>query len=149
MRTARILFTLLTYLLLTACQASPTLPDAPPDSIASPLPSLPAPGDVDMTPSMIQPEEPALQELITNVKADLAGRLSLPMQEISLIEFTEVEWSDSSMDCPEPGMSYLQVITPGYRIILQANNNSYEYHSSRDAYFVYCEGRIPPIIPQP
>ena len=64
-------------------------------------------------------------------------------------EFTAVEWSDSSMDCPEPGMSYLQVITPGYRIILQANNNSYEYHSNRDSYFVYCEGRVPPIIPQP
>lgn len=102
-----------------------------------------------MTPSMLAPEDPGLQDLITNVKADLAGRLSLPMEEITLIEFNEVEWSDSSMDCPEPGMSYLQVITPGYRIILQANNNSYEYHSNRDSYFVYCEGRIPPIIPQP
>jgi hypothetical protein len=102
-----------------------------------------------MTPSMIPPEEPGLQELITNVKADLAGRLSLPTEEITITELTEVEWSDSSLDCPEPEMSYLQVITPGYRIILQANNNSYEYHSNRDSYFVYCEGRVPPIIPQP
>ena len=102
-----------------------------------------------MTPSMIPPEEPGLQELITNVKADLAGRLSVSMQEISLIELTEVEWSDSSLDCPEPDMSYLQVITPGYRILLQANNSVYEYHSNRDSYFVYCEGRVPPIIPQP
>lgn len=102
-----------------------------------------------MTPSVIPPEEPGLQELITNVKADLAGRLSLPMQEISLIEFTAVEWSDSSLDCPEPEMSYLQVITPGYRMILQVNGNSYEYHSNRDSYFVYCEGRVPPVIPQP
>jgi hypothetical protein len=102
-----------------------------------------------MTPSVTPPEEPGLQALITNVKTDLAGRLSIPLEEITLIEFTAVEWSDSSMDCPEPGMSYLQVITPGYRIILQANNNSYEYHSNRDSYFVYCEGRVPPIIPQP
>ena len=102
-----------------------------------------------MAPSIIPPEEPGLQELITNVKTDLTGRLSIPLEEISLIEFTAVEWSDSSMDCPEPGMSYLQVITPGYRIILQANNNSYEYHSNRDSYFVYCEGQIPPVIPQP
>jgi hypothetical protein len=102
-----------------------------------------------MTPSMLTPEEPGLQDILTNVKADLAGRLSLPMEEITLIELTEVEWSDSSMDCPEPGMSYLQVITPGYRIILRANGNPYEYHSNRDSYFVYCEGRVPPIIPQP
>ena len=148
MRTASILFTLLTYL-LTGCQASPALTDAPPDSISSPLPTLPATGDVEMTPSMRSPEEPGLQDLITNVKADLAGRLSVPVEEITLIEFSEVEWSDSSMDCPEPGMSYLQVITPGYRIILQANDNSYEYHSNRDSYFVYCEGRVPPVIPQP
>ena len=149
MRTASILFILMTFLLLTGCQASPTLPDAPPDSISSPLPTLPATGDVEMTPSILLPEEPGLQDLITKVKADLAGRLSLPLEEITLIEFTEVEWSDSSMDCPEPGMSYLQVITPGYRIILQANGNSYEYHSNRDSYFVYCEGRVPPVIPQP
>ena len=148
MRTASILFTLLTYL-LNGCQASPTLPDAPPDSISSPLPTLPATGDVEMTPSILPPEEPGLQDLITNVKADLAGRLSLPAEEITLLEYTEVEWSDSSMDCPERGMSYLQVITPGYRIILQANGNSYEYHSNRDSYFVYCEGRVPPIVPQP
>jgi hypothetical protein len=102
-----------------------------------------------MTPSVIPPEEPGLQELITNVKADLAGRLSIPLEEITLIEFTAVEWSDSSLDCPEPGMSYLQVITPGYRIILQANNSFYGYHSNRDSYFVYCEGRVPPIVPQP
>jgi hypothetical protein len=148
LRTASILFTLLTYL-LNGCQASPTLPDAPPDSISSPLATLPATGDVEMTPSILPPEEPGLQDLITNVKADLAGRLSLPAEEITLLEYTEVEWSDSSMDCPEPGMSYLQVITPGYRIILQANGNSYEYHSNRDSYFVYCEGRVPPIVPQP
>ena len=148
MRTASILFTLLTYL-LNGCQASPTLPDAPPDSISSPLPTLPATGDVEMTPPILPLEEPGLQDLITNVKADLAGRLSLPAEEITLLEYTEVEWSDSSMDCPEPGMSYLQVITPGYRIILQANGNSYEYHSNRDSYFVYCEGRVPPVIPQP
>lgn len=102
-----------------------------------------------MTPSMIPPEEPGLQELITNVKADLAGRLSLPMEEITLAEVIDVEWADSSLDCPEPGMSYLQVITPGYRIVLQANGSAYEYHSNRDSYFVYCEGRVPPIVPQP
>ena len=102
-----------------------------------------------MTPSMIPPEEPGLQELITNVKGDLAGRLSIPLEEITLVEFTAVEWSDSSLDCPEPGMSYLQVITPGYRIVLQANGSAYEYHSNRNSYFVYCKGRVPPIVPQP
>ena len=148
MRITRILFTLLTFL-LTGCQASQTLPDTPPESISSPIPTLPVTGDIEMTPSLLTPEEPGLQELITNIKADLAGRLSLPMEEISLVEVTEVEWSDSSLDCPQEGMSYLQVITPGYRILLQANNQTYEYHTNRDSHFVFCSGRLPPIIPQP
>jgi hypothetical protein len=102
-----------------------------------------------MTPFLLAPEDPGLQDLVTKVKADLAGRLSLPVEEITLIEFTEVEWSDSSLDCPQEGMSYLQVITPGYRILLQANNQTYEYHTNRHSHFVFCSDRLPPIIPQP
>jgi hypothetical protein len=46
-------------------------------------------------------------------------------------------------------MDYLQVITPGYRIVLQVNDQSYEYHTNRDAFFVYCENQVPPILPKP
>jgi hypothetical protein len=60
-----------------------------------------------------------------------------------------VEWSDSSLDCPQTGMEYLQVTTPGYRIVLQVNNQSYEYHTNRDAYFVYCVDQAPPGNPRP
>lgn len=33
------------------------------------------------------------------------------------------------MGFPEEGMMYTQVITPGFRIILKAEGNFYEYHS--------------------
>lgn len=82
-------------------------------------------------------------------REDLAQRLSIPASHINLAEFMEVEWSDSSLDCPQPGMSYLQVITPGYRILLEVNAQVYEYHSNKDVYVVYCEDRMPPIIPKP
>ena len=100
-----------------------------------------------MTPAT--PADPRLQDLIERTKDDLANRLNRTKEEISLIEVTEVEWSDSSLDCPQPGMEYLQVITPGYRILLQANNQLYEYHSNQDTYFVYCEDGVPPILPKP
>ena len=79
------------------------------------------------------------QSLIERAKEDLAQRLSISTTEINLVEIVEVEWSDSSLDCPQPGMEYLQVITPGYRIQLESGGNIYEYHSNRDTYVIYCE----------
>jgi hypothetical protein len=87
--------------------------------------------------------------LLQETKEDLAKRLAILSDEILLLEMSEVEWSDSSLDCPQPGMSYLQAITPGYRIVLQANDQAYEYHTNRDAYFVYCEDRGPSVLPKP
>jgi hypothetical protein len=102
-----------------------------------------------MSPSLPTPADSGLQNLIDRTKEDLAGRLALAVDAIEVAELTEVEWSDSSLDCPQPEMSYLPVITPGYRIVLRANGQAYEYHSNRDTYFILCENRIPPIIPEP
>jgi hypothetical protein len=102
-----------------------------------------------MTPSQPAPSDPSLQNLIDRAEQDLVTRLAIPADEISIVEITEVEWSDSSLDCPQPGMSYLQVITPGYRIVLEAGGQSHEYHTNRDAYFIYCENNASPLTPKP
>jgi hypothetical protein len=90
-----------------------------------------------------------LENLIEKAKDDLAQRLDIPITQISLVEATAVEWSDSSLGCPQPDMFYTQVITPGYRILFDFNGQQYEYHSNRETYFVYCENLIPPILPKP
>lgn len=102
-----------------------------------------------MTPSLPTPADASLQNLIELIKTDLANRQAVSVDEIILVETAEVEWSDSSLDCPQPGMEYLQVITPGYRIVLQVNDQSYEYHTNKNNYFVHCENRVPPILPKP
>ena len=102
-----------------------------------------------MTPSLPTPTDPELQNLIELAAQDLAARLGVSFTEIFVIEATPVEWSDSSLDCPQEGMSYLQVITPGYRIVLQAESQTHEYHTNRAGYFVLCNNRLPPITPQP
>jgi len=102
-----------------------------------------------VTTSVPTPTDAGLQNLIEKAKEDLAQRLSMSVTQINLVEATEAEWSDSSLGCPQPGMDYLQVITPGYLILLEVNAQTYEYHSNRDTYFVYCENSGPPIIPKP
>jgi hypothetical protein len=78
------------------------------------------------------------QEIVDLVKQDLSEQLEIPADEIRVLEIEAVEWPDSSMGCPQPGMSYLQVITPGYRIVLEGNGDEYTYHTGNNA-FVLCE----------
>ena len=98
---------------------------------------------------MPTPADSNLQNLIELTRQDLAGRLAVSADEITLVEAIAVEWSDSSLGCPQEGMSYLQVITPGYRIVLQVNNQSYAYHTNRSGHFVYCADPLPPISQHP
>ena len=90
-----------------------------------------------------------LEDLIATVKEDLANRLAVSSEEVTLVETLEVEWSDSSLDCPQPDMAYLQVVTPGYRILLDVNSQIYEYHTNRASYFVFCDHPIPPFPAKP
>ena len=102
-----------------------------------------------MTSALPTPSDAGSQGLIEKAKEDLAQRLSISRIQINLVEMTEVEWSDSSLGCPQPGMDYLQVITPGYLILLGVDAQRYEYHSNRDTYFVLCENSGPPSLPKP
>jgi hypothetical protein len=73
------------------------------------------------------------QDALQRARDDLASRLNVDSGEISVIGAEAVDWSDASLGCPEPGKVYAQVITPGYRIVLEARGQRYEYHSDSEA----------------
>ena len=98
-----------------------------------------------MTPSLPTPANPSLQNLIDRAVADLAQRLFVPAAQIQLVEASPVVWPDSSLGCPQEGMVYAQVLTPGYLIRLNANNTEYEYHASRGTEVIFCENPSPPV----
>ncbi|MSP13335.1 MAG: hypothetical protein EXR62_10320 [Chloroflexi bacterium] len=53
---------------------------------------------------------------------------------------SEIEWRDSSLGCPEPGKMYLQVIIPGYRVVLQKNGETIEIHTDKSGdHMVICK----------
>ncbi len=76
----------------------------------------------------------------------LAERLSAPVDSLALVSDEPVSWSDASLGCPEEGMMYAQVITPGHRITFSYQGEQYEVHTSRDdgpgsqLRMVSCEG---------
>lgn len=109
-----------------------------------PTPPSVLPGSSTSTPSTSVPAGSTLDRMVEAAKSDLSGRLGIDPSDISLLEAGEVTWRNSSRGCPQPGMSYLQVLTPGYLIRLQANGIPYEYHAGSDATPFYCSNPEPP-----
>lgn len=76
--------------------------------------------------------------IVHQVSQDLAKRLGLDISEITTITVAEVEWSDAAIGCPKPGTGAAAVITPGYRILLEGNEQTFTYHTDRNGNFVLC-----------
>jgi hypothetical protein len=82
---------------------------------------------------------PELSGLIGLATTDLAGRLGVDESTINVALVEEVTWSDASLGCPDPDMSYAQVITDGLRILLESNGAVYDYRSGGVSDPALCE----------
>ena len=136
-------------LALAALAACAPLPAGPASPIATPPVASAVPGqpvlEEPMPSATLPPQEttpaatraplPIVGELAV---ADLARQLGIAAEAITVRSVEAVEWPDASLGCPEPGMMYAQVITPGYRIMLEANGQFYEYHAGRKGTIVRC-----------
>jgi len=140
MKNLWITISLILSLTLAGC-----IPSQP--TLATPAPVLPTEMETTQEP---QPKptnpDPVIQSLIEKATDDLSQRLSVSASQINLIQASEVTWPDGSLGCPREGMSYIQVLTPGYFIVLENDNNQYGYHSGRDGNVFYCPNQVPPII---
>ncbi len=95
--------------------------------------------EVKEEPSIPTPSNPALQQMVTQAKTDLAERLDINRGQIDLLELKEVVWPDTSLGCPRPGMAYPQVTRDGHLIRLRAGKRTYEYHSGQSRAPFLCE----------
>ena len=66
----------------------------------------------------------------------LAADLQVAKERILVDTIRAVDWPDSSIGCPQPGHSYLQVITPGHKVTLRANGQDYVVHESHQRAFI-------------
>lgn len=74
------------------------------------------------------PFDAGLESFVMQAKDDLAKRLSIPTEQINVLEAASVIWPDGSLGCPKPGMLYTQVQVDGILIRLQVGEQTYEYH---------------------
>ena len=133
--------------LLAACTPNiiPTSTDTPKSSTYS-IPTA-WKDNPTMTPTHSTPVFPQLQNLIDKAKGDLAQRLSISENQIILVKAIDVIWPDSSLGCPQPGIGYAQVLTEGFLIYLETDNEFYRYHTDYDEQIILCESPEYPLIP--
>ena len=132
-------------IVLTACsvvsqdQPQPVSPPLPtrassplPTRVSSPLATwvaspLPTPGDSSRSNATVRA---AIN--------DFATKLKIAPEKIQVVSVEEVDWPDTSMGCPQPGMFYAQVIVQGYRIVLAAEGKQVVYHADRQGHVGTC-----------
>lgn len=99
------------------------------NSFEAPKPGIPNP--------MVRMTERARQAL--------ASRLDVPVENVTVVDGEEVTWSSTALGCPAPDMFYAQMMTPGYRIILEADGERYRYHTDQNEHLVLCSDEGHPL----
>ena len=87
--------------------------------------------DIDEPPTSI----PAPEELTSAQRAvlrALSGSLGIAEELITLVSTEAVDWPDGCLGIQEEGLMCTQVITPGFRVIAEANGREVEYHTNED-----------------
>jgi len=74
---------------------------------------------------------------------DLTLRAVVRREAISVVEAVQLNWPDGSLGCAAPHTAVIQGVTPGYRVRLAANGQTYAYHSDLRGHFLVCDSGIP------
>ncbi len=60
----------------------------------------------------------------------VAAQTGLAPDQLNIISSEAVNFSDASLGCPQPGMAYPQVITPGYRVLVEGGGQNFDVRVS-------------------
>lgn len=93
---------------------------------------------VDQNNGSARPEKISIGQQIQGSKSDLASRIGVAEESITVNNARSVQWSSGAVGCPKPGMSYTQALVPGIRLLLEANGTIYYYHGETGRSLFYC-----------
>jgi hypothetical protein len=71
------------------------------------------------------------EEAVERARQDLAARLSVKQDEINEAAVEDADFPDMALGAAVKGEMSGQMITPGWRILLGANGNSFEYRANK------------------
>jgi hypothetical protein len=128
-------------LLMAGAACSAALPER--DQAVEPTPAhtkLPAAEEDAMgTPTPPPGLSDDAQAVVERARQDLAQRLDVQPEVVRLVDVEPVEWPNAALGCPQPDTMYAQVITPGFRVTLQVQDEVYSYHADRGERVILCQ----------
>ena len=74
-----------------------------------------------------QPEK-AEEEAAALARRTLAAKLSAPIETLTIVNVSRAQWRDSSLGCPERGMTYAPVLTSGFNVRLRDGEREHAVH---------------------
>ena len=107
-----------------------------------PTPSLAPRPTVVPTGSPVTGEVPPA--VIDAVRAELGTLTGTDPSTATVVKAESVEWPDGSLGCPQRGVMYVQVVTPGYQVVLEQTGRDYDYRvAGEGAVIRLCEALQP------
>ena len=75
------------------------------------------------------------EDLTASARTHLARRLGISTDAITTISVESVTWPDACLGVVEESLFCARVLTPGYRLVLDAGDSRYEYHTDLHGLF--------------
>ena len=77
-------------------------------------------------------------EVLQSIIDLIASETGEPVQTVTITSVEPVNWPDTFLGCPVEGSFAAQVITPGYRVMVEYEGKSYEVHTDMQGHAVTC-----------
>ena len=85
--------------------------------------------------------EPVASDIESAARALLGDLASVDEDAFTLVSSESMSWSDASLGCPQEGMAYAQVITPGHKLMFTLGDTTYAVHTNADgSRLIPCNG---------
>lgn len=73
-----------------------------------------------------------IPEFTSQIIPEAFKQLNLDASQVSVVSVEEVMWPDSCLGVQIKNMMCLEVITPGYNIVLKTPQGTYELHTNKE-----------------
>lgn len=134
MRKQIVLVGIVLVFVLAACVA-PTAPPAvaPPTPASPPASEAPTPVN-DIPPAEVEPPAASGIGAIADAAIQFAAaELGVDDESLTVLSVDPVEWRNSCLGVDKPGEMCMEVITPGYRVLLEVDGQEVAVHTDQDA----------------
>jgi hypothetical protein len=141
MRTSWVWLISLFSLFIGSCGISPVGTEMPPSDpeIAPSENSSENPLELERTPEPTQMSSaPPVEKFVALAKENLASRLGIEVDKITLVKTAEKLWLNAALGCPRPGVFYPSGRVSGFQIWLEVEGLEYIYNTDFNGTVLLC-----------